>query len=177
MARYRPRSRFRYGRKSGGQEVAVGVAVVIVLAAAGQHAAAPGSRAVSAVRAVAPAGSSYTPASWAAAFLAGGGWPQTACNLAAIQAWEAAEGGQWDNSAQYNPLNTTQPEPGSWTVNSAGVQAFPTWQEGFTANLAVIRNGLYGPVLSALSAGGSAQAVADAVAASPWGTAPFTATC
>ena len=62
-------------------------------------------------------------------------------------------------------------------MNSAGVQAYPSWQAGFTATLATLGNGSYGPILSALSSGGSAQAVADAVAASPWGTSPFQAAC
>ena len=62
-------------------------------------------------------------------------------------------------------------------MNSAGVQAYPSWRSGFTATLATLGNGRYGPVLSALSAGTSARAVADAVAASPWGTAWFQADC
>ena len=103
--------------------------------------------------------------------------PETACNIGAVTAWEAAEGGEWDNTAAANPLDTTQPEPGSWPMNSVGVQAYPSWAEGLEANLTVITNGLYGGILSALAAGGNAQAVADAVAASPWGTEPFTPSC
>ena len=128
-------------------------------------------------RAVVPDGSAYTPSSWAVALLSAGGWPQTACNLGAITAWEAAEGGNWENTARYNPLDTTEPEPGSWPMNSVNVQAYTSWQEGFTATLATLGNGDYGGILSALSAGDSAQAVADAVAGSPWGTGSFTATC
>ena len=69
------------------------------------------------------------------------------------------------------------PEPGSWVINSAGVRAYPSWQAGFTATLATLGNGNYGPIVSALRSGSSAQAVADAVAASPWGTSPFQAAC
>ena len=124
-----------------------------------------------------PGGNTYTPSSWAAALLSAGGWPQTQCNLSAVTAWEQAEGGNWQNAARFNPLDTTQPEPGSSAMNSAGVQAFPSWQAGFTATLTVLRNGLYGPILAALSSGGNAQTAADAVAASPWGTSPFQASC
>lgn len=124
-----------------------------------------------------PATGSYTPASWASAFLGVIGEPQTACNQSAVEAWENAEGGAWDNSAAANPLDTTEREPGSWSINSVGVQAYPSWAEGLQANAAAITNGLYGGILSALSAGDSAQAVADAVASSPWGTAPFEAAC
>ena len=62
-------------------------------------------------------------------------------------------------------------------MNSVGVQAYPAWQEGMQANLSAITNGLYGGILSALRAGDNAQAVADAVASSPWGTEAFSATC
>lgn len=126
---------------------------------------------------VIPAGGSYTPASWASAFLGVIREPDTSCDQAAVVAWEGAEGGAWGNDAEANPLDTTEPEPGDWSINSAGVKAFPSWQEGLQANAAAITNGLYGGILSALRAGNSAQAVANAVASSPWGTAPFEAAC
>ncbi len=124
-----------------------------------------------------PDGSSYTPSSWAAALLSAGGWPQSGCNLGAITAWEAAEGGNWENSAAANPLDTTQREPGSWSINSVAVQAYPSWAEGFQATLTTLGYAAYGGIRSALAAGDDAQAVADAVAASPWGTGPFAASC
>lgn len=132
-----------------------------------------------------PGGNTYTPSSWAAALLSAGGWPQTQCNLSAVTAWEQAEGGNWANGAAYNPLNTTYDANGTWeakglvtaTINGPGVRAYNSWRTGFTATLATLGNGNYGPVVSALAAGTGAQAVASAVAASPWGTAPFTAAC
>ena len=130
-----------------------------------------------AIRTAVPGGSAYTPSSWAAALLTAGGWPRTSCNLAAVTAWERAEGGHWANSARYNPLDTTQPESGSHPMNSAGVQAYPSWGAGLRATLATLGNGSYPAVLSALSAGNSASAAASAAAASPWGTGPFTASC
>ena len=125
----------------------------------------------------APAGSTYTPSSWAAALLSTAGLPQTRCNVAAVTAWEQAEGGNWANAARFNPLNTTQPEPGSQPMNSASVQAYPSWQTGLTATVATLGNGRYGPILTALKNGGDAQVVAAAVASSPWGTGAFTAAC
>jgi hypothetical protein len=135
--------------------------------------------------AIIPSGSAYSPPSWAAALLSAGGWPQTRCNLAAVTAWEQAEGGNWQNGAAYNPLNTTYDGNGTWeskglvtaTINGPGVRAYDSWQAGFTATLATLGNGRYGPILSALSSGGNAQTVADAVAASPWGTSGFQAAC
>jgi len=156
--------------------VAAGIGMA---ALTGHHAGTSGAHATtaSAIRGSIPGGSGYTPLSWAAALLSAGGWPQTSCNLGAITAWEAAEGGNWENSAAYNPLDTTMPEPDSWSMNSVNVQAYTSWQEGFQATLTTLGNGDYGGILSALSAGNSAQAVADAVAASPWGTGSFNATC
>jgi hypothetical protein len=183
--RYRHRSRIarrirRWWRRAARRDRrGVLIAVVIgLLAAAAAHAAkgspqAPGP----ATAAAAPATRSYTPQTWAAAFLTAIPEPQTACNLAAIEGWEQAEGGAWANQAAYNPLNTARPEPGSYAINSDGVQSYPNWAEGLQANVAAITNGLYGGILAALRAGNNAQAVADAVAASPWGTSWFPASC
>lgn len=156
--------------------VASAMAAGLILAASnGHHAAVSGSAVTT--RITIPDGNAYTPSSWASALLSAGGWPQTACNLAAIEAWERAEGGNWENSAAYNPLDTTEPAPGSWSMNSVGVRAYSSWQEGFQATLVTLENGNYPGILSALRAGDSAQSVADAVASSPWGTGGFQASC
>jgi hypothetical protein len=128
---------------------------------------------------VVPSGGSYTPHSWARALLRAEGLPRTGCNVGAVVSWENAEGGHWVNDARYNPLNTTMPEPGSVAIagNPAGVQSYTSWHQGLQATVNTLNNGRYGPILAALRAGDSAQAVADAEAATPWGTGPFTATC
>jgi|HubBroStandDraft_5_1064220.scaffolds.fasta_scaffold21357_2 hypothetical protein len=165
----------RYGRRLTSGEAAGAVVAGAVLAVAvhftGHGAAAP------AVNAAAITGGSYTPASWAGALLSAGGWPQTGCNLGAVGAWEAAEGGNWENSAAFNPLDTTQYEPGSSVMNSDGVRAYTSWEQGFQATLTTLGYPAYAGIRSALAAGDDAQAVAVAVAASPWGTGPFTASC
>ena len=120
-----------------------------------------------------PLSNSYTPLTWAKALLEQLGMPLTSQNVAAITAWELAEGGHWHNSAHYNPLDTTMPEPGATAMNSVGVKAYVSWAQGFTATIATLRNGYYGQILAALRAGDNAYAVADAVAASPWGTGNF----
>ncbi len=99
--------------------------------------------------------------------------PLSAQNVTAITSWEIAEGGNWHNSAHYNPLDTTMPEPGSTAMNSVGVQAYTSWSEGLTATVATLTNGLYGGILAALRAGDSALAVSAAVGDSPWGTGTF----
>jgi hypothetical protein len=112
----------------------------------------------------------YTPASWAAALLAKLGLPTTSPNLTAITAWENAEGGNWHNSDAYNPLNTTQSAPGAVATNSAGVKAYTSWDQGLTATVQTLTNGMYGGILAALSKGSSADDVVSAVVKSPWGT-------
>jgi hypothetical protein len=153
--------------------VLVVLGLLLLAGHAGQHAAA----AHDAAAAIPASAGPYTPTSWAEAFIDGLHDPETSCNVAAVAAWEITEGGNWSNGATYNPLNTTQYEPGAYSVNGDGVKAYPSWAEGLTANLTAMTNGLYGPVLSALAAGNNSQTVADAVAASPWGTAPFSASC
>jgi peptidoglycan hydrolase CwlO-like protein len=120
-----------------------------------------------------PLSNSYTPLTWAKALLEQLGMPLTSSNVAAVTAWELAEGGHWHNTAHYNPLDTTMPEPGATSMNSVGVKAYVSWAQGFTATIATLRNGYYGQILAALRAGDNAYAVADAVAASPWGTGNF----
>jgi len=120
-----------------------------------------------------PLSNSYTPFTWAKALLQQLGMPLTRPNVTAVTAWELAEGGHWHNTAHYNPLDTTMPEPGATSMNSVGVKAYVSWAQGFTATIATLRNGYYGAILAALRAGNDAYAVADAVAASPWGTGNF----
>jgi hypothetical protein len=99
--------------------------------------------------------------------------PVTQDNVAALTAWEMAEGGHWNNTAHYNPLNTTQPEPGATSMNSVGVKAYVSWAQGFLATIVTLHNGRYDAILAALASGNDASAVAQAVAASPWGTGNF----
>ena len=121
-----------------------------------------------------PLSGHYSPLTWAKALLQQIHMPLTSANVAAVTAWELAEGGHWHNSARYNPLDTTMPEPGATAMNSVGVKAYLSWAQGFQATIATLRNGYYGSILAALRAGDNAIAVADAVAASPWGTGNFT---
>jgi hypothetical protein len=157
------------------RHLVVAVLVVSAIAAAVGHAGGPDTTTDTAsVTALADApDASVTPATWALALLTSLGDQGTAENMRAVTAWERAEGGHWSNAAAHNPLNTTQPEPGSWPINGVGVQAFPSWNEGLAATVATLDNGRYGGVLSALRAGQCAACVAAAVGASPWGTGTF----
>ena len=101
------------------------------------------------------------------------GDPLSSQNIGVIVSWARAEGGAWNGSAKYNPLNTTRRMPGSYSINGAGVQAYMSWPEGLAATAQTLQAGAYGGILSALKAGTSEQAVERAVASSVWGTGSF----
>lgn len=97
--------------------------------------------------AAAPANGSR--ASWARAELRAIGAPRTPANVESLVAWQAREGGGGAN----NPLNSTQPEPGSTVFNSVGVRNYPNAAVGVSASAVTLRNGNYGDILSALGSG------------------------
>ena len=107
---------------------------------------------------------------WATKFLTKLGKPVTDANLKAMTTWMAYEGGHWKNSANYNPLNTTQKAVGASSMNSVGVKSYQSWDQGFQATVDTINNGRYKGILKALSAGNDTNAVLSAVNKSPWGT-------
>ena len=115
----------------------------------------------------------FTQLTWAQALLVAMRLPVTADNVAAIAAWEMAEGGHWYNTAYYNPLNTTQDMPGATVFNSVGVKAYTSWKQGLEATVKTMKNGYYGGIIDALRRGNDSTAVAAAVGSSPWGTGNF----
>jgi hypothetical protein len=116
----------------------------------------------------------YTARSWAVAYLHAGGFRATRCNVAAIEGQEHAEA---TYSRYRNPLDSTEREPGSWSINSVGVQHYASWGQGLRATVVTLRNGRYPAMIAALRAGNDAQRYADAAAASDWGTGQYTASC
>lgn len=111
-----------------------------------------------------------TPASWAAALLQRLGIPQSPGAIRSLVGWERAEGGHWNNSARYNPLNTTQNAPGAGNTGTQGnIKVYQSWDQGLNATVKTLRNGNYGGILHALKAG-DPNAVASAIGSSPWGT-------
>jgi len=96
-----------------------------------------------------------------------------------FHAWQAAEGGD----AAHNPWNTTHPMAGDSWYNSFGpkgeyhVRNYASEADGIDATVETIKAGLekyhYDRIVFALR-DGDAQAAADAVAKSPWGTNRFT---
>jgi len=117
---------------------------------------------------------------WARDILATLGDPQTASNETFVESWIAKESGSsyagTNGSIRYNPLNTTQPEPGSVGAGSQGnIASYPTVAEGLAGTAAALDNGYYGSIDAALEAGTAAQANASGALAgnlSTWGTGP-----
>ncbi len=107
------------------------------------------------------------PVQWARDFLTKLGKPISAENVRALTAWQKAEG----TAAHFNPLATTQGGyAGETRFNSVGVKNYASYQDGLNANVQALTNGLYSNILSALTQGNDANAVARAIANSPWGT-------
>jgi hypothetical protein len=94
------------------------------------------------------------------------GAPATEQNMAVMQAWIKSEG----TRAQFNPLATTRRADGATNFNSVGVKNFTSYEQGVDTTVGAITNGLYDNVIAALKRGNDAFAVADAIAASPWGS-------
>jgi hypothetical protein len=69
--------------------------------------------------------------------------PITAQNIANLQTWRRFEGG----TAVNNPLNTTEPAPGSTDYNDAGVQNYPSAAIGERMTAETLMNGRYTAIL------------------------------
>lgn len=114
------------------------------------------------------------PTDFANALLGALGEPDTKTNVQNIVGWEISEGGNWHNTASFNPLDTSQPEPGSHVMsggNVSGVQAYTSWQQGLDATVQTLEAGDYGypGILNALSNSESWTKFTQAVSASSWG--------
>lgn len=124
--------------------------------------------------------SNLTPQTFAEAVLSQLGLPQTPSNIQAMVAWQKKEGGNWQNTARYNPLNTTLRLPGSTVMsggNSAGVQSYTSWDQGVQATAETLRLPNYSGIRQALAQSAGCGALSQAVANSPWGTGSFAQEC
>ena len=85
-----------------------------------------------------------SPTDFANALLGALGLPDSKTNVDNVVGWEALEGGNWGNTAKYNPLNTSEQAPGSVNYNTgqpgSGVQAYTNWQEGIDATVQTLQN-------------------------------------
>lgn len=127
-----------------------------------------------------------TPEQFARALLAALGIAAPSdATVSALVTWMAAEGGagpQWGiagNLAAYNPLNTTLDTPGSVPTpgNTPPVRGYGDWSAGIAATAATLSQPNMAPIVAALHAGCDCAGLAQAVAATPWGTGDFSHLC
>lgn len=170
--------RYRYRRGLTGKQAAGAVAVAVVLAgvtAATGHHHHSGHAPAQDMASLPVSGTGLsTRAGWDRAFLREIPEPVTRCNFNAVLNWMTREGGGFGNQAENNPLNVN-PGPGApWPgYNAIGAWAFPDARTGLDYSVRTIENGNYGGILAALHAGNSAQAVCNAIMASPWAASRY----
>jgi len=112
-----------------------------------------------------------TPHDFASALLDRLGFPNNQNNIVSIVAWEALEGGHWHNAAKFNPLNTSQPMPGSFNPGfAANVQAYVSWDQGIEATAKTLLYAAYSPIREALLHSADPNITLAAIAVTPWGT-------
>lgn len=112
---------------------------------------------------------------WQADVLNAIGAPVNAATLNFLNAWQSIEG----DGGNYNPLNSTQPAPGSWPLagNPDGVQNYPNAIVGAAATAKTMLNGYYNNIVSALRSGNPcAYASSLGGELSTWGSGPAVVT-
>ena len=108
------------------------------------------------------------PGDFAVALCRSLGAPVTQSNVQFIIAWAHVEGGNWNNAAHFNPLNTTLDLPGATSMNSVGVKAYTSWDQGIAATAATLRNGRYDDIVAALQGGDASVAAASSQGLRTW---------
>lgn len=111
------------------------------------------------------------PTDFAEALIKGLGGKPTPQSVSNVLMWYSREGGNWNNTASFNPLNTSWKTDSSVNYNSKlsktskyykdpsakGVQAYTSWEEGLKATVDTLKKGNtsynYGPLISALVGG------------------------
>jgi hypothetical protein len=113
--------------------------------------------------------------SWQSQILTGLNAPVSQNNQNKLAAWNACEGNDTGLSGlgANNPFNTTCDCCGGAPIssNSAGVRMYPTLAAGCQATLNTLKGGTrYAAIVTNLQQDGDAQAFANAVGSSGWGT-------
>jgi hypothetical protein len=79
------------------------------------------------------------------------GAPRTGPDIDSMAAWIRHET-PWPPVAAYNPMNTTEPEPGAGCFNSDCVRNYVSWRQGIRATVVTLRAG-YPGIVAALRTG------------------------
>jgi hypothetical protein len=110
---------------------------------------------------------------WATQLLTALGAPISESNITALTTWQQHEGGHWNNSASFNPLNTTLDMGNSQSMNSVGVKRYNSWDEGITATVNTLTGSKadargYTAIVNAMKSGASTETILTAVSNSAW---------
>lgn len=119
-------------------------------------------------------GGEVTPSDFAVKLIQGLGGTPTRGAIDAIVTWMKFEGGHWRNTADYNPLNTTLDKPGSHSMNSVGVEAYTSWDQGLEATIQTLTGSKakqrgYTAIVNALKSG-DREDILKAINNSAWRT-------
>jgi len=113
---------------------------------------------------------------WATQLLSALGAPVTDTSINALTTWQSREGGHWENSASFNPLNTTyDPDKKYESMNSVGVRRYPSWTEGISATVNTLTGNKadsrgYTAIVDALRSGADTSTILSAISNSAWVT-------
>ena len=111
--------------------------------------------------------SGFSREDFAAAVIKGLGGTPTPQSISNMLMWEGKEGGNWSNTAKFNPLNTSYQEQGSTNFNTgksgSGVQAYLSWQQGIDATIKTLTGAHaadrgYTNIVKSLTSGGASNA-------------------
>jgi hypothetical protein len=110
---------------------------------------------------------------WASQLLTALGAPVTDNNITALTTWQSREGGHWNNSASFNPLNTTLDMGNSQSMNGVGVKRYNSWDEGIQATVSTLTGSNadargYSAIVNALKSGANTETILSAVSNSAW---------
>jgi hypothetical protein len=97
-------------------------------------------------------------------------------NMDFVGRWAQKEGGWKNNTAAYNPLNTSYRKDGSWSMNKHGVQGYRSFEDGVSANINTLLGNMadergYTDIVKLLATpSASLDQFVRAVQKSSWGT-------
>lgn len=110
-------------------------------------------------------GSNGSAPAWALAVLTALGGTDDGDNVTALALWAVAEGApDW----RHNWLNTTMGGFGGYSINSAGVKAYPTFAKGVAATAATLRQPIMSGITYALTSGLDLDVIYHAINSSLW---------
>ncbi len=117
-----------------------------------------------------------TPKDFAKAVLLTLGYPVTENNLSALVVWMNLEGGHYANGAKFNPLNTTQGMPGSYSPKGfkVNIQSYLNWQQGLDATIKTLKYSDYQSIRQALQQSLDPDTTLRIINKTPWGTHNYT---